>query len=173
MVLRLGEHLPIDHFLLDHLRQCLNPQAHDHLGLRLANVGVGFGQLGDGHLHVALGHDDQLLGLLHLSFVQLDQCDHSFVFLLQFGNEYLRQHLPLFHLLTNVHVRLLDETGYLGENRGLLVSIHKAGLIDRVIDGPQLRLDDVDHDAVPERFVSACCSISAAGRQGGQHRQPK
>ena len=54
----------------------------------------------------------------------------------QLGHEYLSQQIALFHLLADVHIEMLDEAGYLGENRGLLEGVHKARLVDRVVDGP-------------------------------------
>ena len=55
----------------------------------------------------------------------------------QFGNEYLGQQIALLHFLADVHVEVLDEAGYFREDRGLLEGIHKARLIDRVVDGPR------------------------------------
>ena len=159
--LRLGEHLFVDDLFLHHLRQTfyLGLPAND-FRLILSHVRFCFGQLGDCHLDIALGHHHQLLGLLDQPFVQLDLRHLSLMVFVQFGDENLRQQIALFHLLADVHVEVLDEPGHLRENRGLLEGVHKARLVDRVVDGPQLRLDDADHGLAAAGAFCFACSLS-------------
>ena len=113
--LRLGEHCLVDNVLLHHLRQTsyFGLPAND-FRLILSHVRSCLGQLSNRRLDIALGHHDQLLGLLDQTSCPIATCAVLLLMIfVQFGDKNLSQQLAFFHLVADVHVEVLDEPGYL------------------------------------------------------------
>ena len=162
-LLGLGQRLLVDDFVGHHLSHAFEFRLPaDDLRLVSSHVRLGFLLVGIRHVDLGLGQIHQLLGLLDHVVVEFDLGKLLLMFLLQFGNDDLAEHLALLHLVADVHVELLDEAGDLGENRCLLIGLDEAGLSHRESHVPQFGPNDADHRraALAARCAGAASAVA-------------
>jgi hypothetical protein len=164
------EDLGIDDVLVDHFAFAgdFRFPALDQGG-ELADVGLGFSDLGFGGGEVSLGHVDQRFGLAHQRRIHFDLGRLDLHLFLQFGDEQGGQQLVLGEVVADVDVPLEHVGRQLGIDGGLLVGIDERRLADDALQIAHRGLHEADARLGAHRIDGVRRGFSASADGQKEH----